>query len=104
MLTHTVFLATHGIPHERAPKRKLLPVDQLAMLHGIVLPSEEQLPASYSMRRWLTRCIATLNGHHKHIYNKIKSDPHGLVKYRAAARERARAWRAKHSAVAATLG
>jgi hypothetical protein len=98
MIMHTLPVATHGVNmHEQLPWHKLLPVEQLAQLHGIVLPQEHELPASYSMRRWLTRRIATMQGHHKEVYRQIKSDPERLEKYRASTRRRVQAWRARHS-------
>jgi len=55
--------------------RKLQPVELLAALHGITLPKECDLPATYSLRKWLTRRLATLNGRHKAVWQSIKVDP-----------------------------
>lgn len=93
-------MATHKVKMtstDQLPRRKLMPVDQLAQLYGNTLPLEHELPTSYTMRRWLTRRIAALQGHHKEVYRRIKSDPERLLKYRAATKKRMQAWRARHS-------
>jgi hypothetical protein len=91
-------MAQHDVKlHKQLPGRKLLPVEQLAQLHGIALPQEHELLSSYSMRRWLTRKIATQQGYHKEVYQRIKSDPERLMLYRSSTKKRVQAWRARHS-------
>lgn len=54
----------------------MLPVQLLADMHHITLPKPHELPASYSMRMWLTRRLHTLEGRHKAAWQAIKhGDP-----------------------------
>jgi len=95
--------AASYVNNEGAKKRQLLPVQVLADLHGIMLPSPEELPPSYtSMRMWLTRRIATLQGRHKETWLRIKSDPVKLQAVRAATRQRVHRWRMAHQNSSAT--
>lgn len=72
---------------------KLLTVEQLAAQHGISLPPVNQLPASYTLRMWLTRKLATQDGRHKQVWQRIKHDPEKLQHNRDADRLRVQMWR-----------
>jgi hypothetical protein len=52
----------------------------------------------------MTRRIATLQGHHREVYCRIKRDPERLTNYRASTRKRVQAWRARHTKNEATHG
>jgi len=74
--------------HASTHTRKLQPVEVLAALHGIALPQECELPASYTLRKWLTRRLATLNGKHKKVWQSIKTCPQKMEAHREATRVR----------------
>lgn len=82
------------LTHQSVSTKKLMPVDQLAMLHGITLPHPSELPASYSMRKWVTRRIATLAGWHKQVWQQIKDNPTRLQAHRQGSALRMRRLRA----------
>jgi hypothetical protein len=71
---------------------KLPTVEQLAAQHGISLPAANQLPASYTLRMWLTRKLATLDGRHKQVWQRIKQDPDKLQHNRDTNRMRVQRW------------
>jgi hypothetical protein len=79
-------------------------VEQLAAQHGISLPSVRQLPASYTLRMWLTRRLATLDGRHKLVWQRIKQDPEKLQRNRDANRKRVQKWRRRQCQLRATPG
>jgi hypothetical protein len=68
-------------------------VQQVAAIHGITLPHESELPATYTMRKWLTRRLATLNGRHKAVWQSIKHNPDKLHAHCEATRRRMRRMR-----------
>jgi hypothetical protein len=75
------------------------PVEAIAAAFNITLPETQQLPPSYtSLRMWLTRRIATLEGKHKQAWRVLKEDPKRLQRARAANRERVRAYRSRQRA------
>jgi hypothetical protein len=76
-------------------QKKLPSVHHLAASHGITLPKESELPATYSMRKWLTRRLATLNGRHKAVWQSMKSNPQKLEAHRDATRRRMQRLRQK---------
>ena len=71
------------------------PLAELAAKHGIELIGIEDLPPSYenSLRVWLNRRIATLEGVHKRRWAQVKDDPEKLQRAREANRARASAYR-----------
>lgn len=75
-----------------------VPVEVLASLYGLTLPKEEALPESYTMRRWLTRKIATIAGQHKQAWQATKSDPCKLLEHREGCRLRMQLSRARKRA------
>lgn len=71
------------------------PVEQLALLHGITLPNKHQLPPSYSMRMWLTRRIASMQGRHKLVWQRIKNNPQRMEAHRQGSKMRMQRFRAR---------
>lgn len=65
-----------------------VPVEALAKFHNIALPRAEDLPPSYTLRRWVTRKIATLQGQRKAEWQRIKSDSVKMQQHRQASRIR----------------
>ena len=75
------------------------PVEAIAAAFNITLSETQQLPPSYtSLRMWLTRRIATLEGKHKQAGRALKQDPQRLQRARAANRERVRSYRSRQRA------
>jgi len=105
MLVAEGFTTTECSHVDEAPKsskhrdKSKLTTAALAQLHGITLPREEELPASYTMRMWVTRRLASMQGRHRAAWQRIKGDPARLQTVRAATRQRVRKWRSKRKPV-----
>jgi len=77
----------------------LQPVEAIAAQYGITLPAPEELPPSYtSVRMWLTRRVATLQGRHKQAWENTKRDPDKLQRARQANRARVDAYQSRQKA------
>ena len=88
------FTEAESLPNVHKPMtNRLLTVEQLAAQYGISLPPMHQLPASYTLRMWLTRKLATMHGTHKQAWQRIKQDPAKLQHNRDANRLRVQQWR-----------
>ena len=92
-------MQTTSMPN--APRRLLTPIEQLAEVHGLILPLPDALPPSYTMRMWLTRQLATAAGKHKEVWQRIREDPNRLKHNRELNRLRVQRWRQRHRNTAA---
>lgn len=73
---------------QKQPKCRKVPIETLATNHNISLPKPEDLPPSYTLRRWVTRKIATLQGRRKEEWQRIKSNPIKMQQHRESTRIR----------------
>lgn len=93
MCTALTELPAHIQRMLRCPPQKRLSVEDLAAVHGITLPNAAQLPESYTMRMWLTRRLATIQGKHKQVWQNIKANPEKAQRAREATRIRVQKYR-----------
>jgi hypothetical protein len=80
----------------KAPRRLPEPIEQLAEVHGLILPLPDALPSSYTLRMWLTRQLATAAGRHKEVWQRIREYPIRLKHNRELNRLRVQRWRERH--------
>lgn len=74
-----------------------VPVEVLAAQYNIRLPAPEELPKSYtSVRMWLNRRIATLDGRNKRVWQELRMDQSRLAYVREQNKARVKAYRARH--------
>jgi hypothetical protein len=79
--------------------RKYIPVEELAAQYNIVLPALEDLPKSYtSLRMWLNRRIAALNGRNNRLWQEVKADEAHLAYVQQQNRQRVLAYRVRKRA------
>ena len=79
--------------------RSRVPVELLAAQYNVELPAPEDLPRSYtSVRVWLTRRIATMNGRNKRVWQDLKKDQARLAYVRKQNKARVNTYRAGHAA------
>ena len=87
-----------------ASAKECAPLETVAATYGITLPPLEQLPPSYtSLRMWLNRLIATLEGRHKRLWQQTKQDPERLQRVRDANKLRVQAYRKRRKASSSPL-
>ena len=82
-----------------------VPVEVLAAQYNIKLPAPDELPRSYtSVRMWLNRRIATLDGRNKRVWEELRKDQSRLAYVREQNKARVKAYRARHSQPRAMAG